>query len=121
MPTGRPRLYETPEEMEPAIEAYFTECDEGDRPYTVPGLARALGFADKQSLIDYAGRAEFSFTIKAAKARIEEQRAEALVTRQSGHVGLIFDLKNNFGWKDQQDIDVKSDGKAINLWGKGSE
>ena len=118
MTVGRPAKFNTADEMEPLIEAYFNDCDEKGKPYTVPGLAYGLGFADKQSLIDYAAKDEFSFTIKAAKARIEQQRAEELVGRNGTVTGLIFDLKNNFGWKDAQQHEHTV--KKVSLWGKNS-
>jgi hypothetical protein len=34
-----------PEEMNALIEAYFTTCDESERPYTVSGLVLARGRA----------------------------------------------------------------------------
>ena len=99
---GRPPMFNSPEEMEPLIQGYFDACDEQGHPYAVPGLVLALGFAHRQTLLQYAKKDEFSFTIKRAKLRIEAQRASALVTRLSGQAVLIFDLKNNFGWKDKK-------------------
>ncbi|NCB04524.1 MAG: hypothetical protein EOM69_03270 [Clostridia bacterium] len=108
---GRPPKFKTPEEMNTLIEAYFTACDETKRPYTVPGLALALGFSSRSSLFDYtarnAGHEEFAATIKKAKLRIEAQRVEALVMCRGNAAGMIFDLKNNFGWRDASE--VKSD------------
>lgn len=107
---GRPPKFKTPEEMNTLIEAYFTACDETKRPYTVPGLALALGFSSRSSLFDYAtrnaGHEEFAATIKKAKLRIEAQRVEALVTCRGNPAGMIFDLKNNFGWRDQQNVEL---------------
>lgn len=96
---GRPFFFTDPDEMQRMIDQYFAECDLSDRPYTVPGLAYALGFACRQSLLNYEGRDEFREIVKRAKLRIEMQRNEGLLT--SGNVpGSIFDLKENFGWKD---------------------
>ncbi len=107
---GRPPKFKTPEDMQALIESYFTACDETKRPYTVPGLALALGFSSRSSLFDYAtrnaGHEEFAATIKTAKLRIEAQRVEALVTCRGNAGGLIFDLKNNFGWKYQQNVEL---------------
>ncbi|ACV68897.1 DNA-packaging protein [Desulfohalobium retbaense] len=103
---GRPPSFESPEEMATSIDEYFLRCDAENRPYTVPGLARALGFSTRKSLWDYEGKPEFVNTIKRAKLRIEEQRSEQLIMRQSNCTGLIFDLKNNFGWQDKFDQEV---------------
>jgi len=107
---GRPPKFKTPEEMNALIEGYFAACDESKRPYTVPGLALALGFSSRSSLFDYtarnAGHEEFAATIKKAKLRIEAQRVEALVMCRGNAAGMIFDLKNNFGWRDQQNVEL---------------
>lgn len=109
---GRPARFSSAEDMQVQIDAYFTACDEGKpkRPYTVPGLALALGFSSRSSLFDYAtrnsGREEFAVTIKKAKLRIETQRVEALVSCKGNAGGMIFDLKNNFGWRDQQNVEL---------------
>jgi len=47
---------------------------------------------------------------EAAKGRIEARLEELLTSRK--HVqGIIFNLKNNYGWKDRQDLHVE-DGKV---------
>ena len=45
-PGGRPRKYDTPEQMQVAIDAYFDE----PKLHTVCGLALHLGFAQRKSL-----------------------------------------------------------------------
>jgi len=100
---GRPPFYKTPKQMQEAIDAYFDNL--GDRPPTVTGLVLALGF-DHRSSLDYylAEKPEFSGTIKAAKSRIEEFLEQTLY-RQASVTGIIFNLKNNFGWKDEQKVE----------------
>lgn len=102
---GRPRKYKTPEEMQMAIDAYFKEIEITGKPPTVMGLVRACDFADRKSLIDYAGYSEeFLHTIKRAKQKVEEYLEERLSQGQNV-AGLIFNLKNNFSWVDKQEID----------------
>jgi hypothetical protein len=100
---GRPPHFSTVGEMEDAIERYFNEADEKKWPYTIPDLAYALGFNSRQSLLNYQNKPIFMDTIKRAKLRIEGQRARQLVQGQGIVAGQIFDLKNNFGWRDQQE------------------
>lgn len=108
-PGGRPAKFKTPEEMQEKIDQYFEECgvtfkvgyDGLVKHPTVTGLSVALGFADRQSLIDYAGKDEFSCTIKQAKLKIEEHLEQCL--HNSSVAGTIFNLKNNFGWKDKHE------------------
>ncbi len=100
---GRPPHFSTVEEMQEAIDRYFQEADEKKWPYTIPDLAYALGFNSRQSLLNYQNKPIFMDTIKRAKLRIEGQRARQLVQGQGIVAGQIFDLKNNFGWRDQQE------------------
>ena len=105
MPAGRPKKFTDVEVLQEKIDQYFADCDERKAKYTVPGLARALGFLSRASVWEYSKRPEFTDTIKGALLKMEQQRAEDLLT-ENNPVGKIFDLKNNFGWKDQKDIGV---------------
>ena len=105
MPAGRPKKFTDVEVLQEKIDKYFADCDERKAKYTVPGLARALGFVSRVSVWEYSKRPEFTNTIKGALLKMEQQRAEDLLT-ENNPVGKIFDLKNNFGWKDQKDIGV---------------
>ena len=110
MSGGRPLKYESVEMMQKDIDKYFAECDEKQKPYTVSGLAYALG-TNRQTLINYEEKEEFVDTIKSAKAKIELFNEEMLYSKDVSTTGVIFNLKNNYGWKDKQEIeaDVKSD------------
>lgn len=120
---GRPPKYKCKEEIEEKIDAYFKECegeilkDErgktifdkfgqpviiGQKPPTVTGLALALGFTTRLSLINYQGKKEFMNTITRAKTMIEAYTEERLFDRE-GSNGAQFSLRNNFkGWNDRQ-------------------
>lgn len=98
MASGRPRIYETAEELETAIEAYFSS----HLKVTITGLALALGFCDRQSLYDYEDRPEFSCIIKKARLRVECKYEEKL--SESACTGAIFALKN-MGWKDKTETE----------------
>lgn len=108
--SGRPLKYNSVEAMQNDIDKYFEECDEKGKPYTVSGLAYALG-TNRQTLINYESKEEFFDTIKGAKARIELFNEEMLYNKDVSTTGVIFNLKNNYGWKDKQEIeaDINSD------------
>ena len=92
------------EEMEKIIEDYFDLCNKKHLPYTVSGLAIALDMT-RETLLRYEEQNEFSDTIKRAKQRVEGY-AEMCLFRGGGiATGVIFSLKNNFGWKDKTEID----------------
>ena len=101
-PGGRPRKFSTPEEMQTAIDKYF---EDHPKP-TICGLALALGFAQRKSLLNYEGYGEeFCNTVKRAKLIIEDSYEQEL---RSNHVaGPIFSLKN-FNWADKQDISLEN-------------
>ena len=106
---GRPKKYKRVEDMEKAIEEYFMRCDTDELPYTVSGLALALGFDSRMSLINYCDYEDeedkpFLDTIKRAKQKIEEY-VETRLFVSGIATGVIFNLKNNFGWKDKQEIE----------------
>jgi hypothetical protein len=100
---GRPLKFKTPEELQTKIEDYFDTRTRQARRYTVAGLCRWLK-CGRDLLIDYNKKDQFSDTIKDAKLRIEEQLEEILISGQPC-TGIIFNLKNNFGWKDRQEIE----------------
>ncbi|WMI81833.1 terminase small subunit [Anaerotignum sp. MB30-C6] len=120
---GRPPKYKCKEEINGLIEAYFEECEgipwldeEGKplqtdkgfiiykkqpKPPTVTGLALALGFNSRMSLLNYQAKKEFMDTITRAKSYIEEYAERRLFDRD-GVNGAKFSLINNFkGWSDR--------------------
>lgn len=130
-PVGRPPAFTSVEDMEVLIDKYFEDCDgkivldkdgnplrnkdgkiirDDRRPYTVTGLALALGFNSRTSLLNYEGKEEFVNTILRAKARVEKYAEERLYDN-NGANGAKFSLANNFkGWTEKQQIeaDVKN-------------
>lgn len=104
-PVGRPRRYPTHEAFEAKTEEYF-QSEEGQTFPTLSGLCLFMGFADKQSFSNYETYGEdFSLTVNKARLRIEAHRHKMLIDRNSFTPGIIFDLKNNHGWKDQQQLE----------------
>lgn len=84
------------------------------QPYsrpTVTGLALALDLT-RQGLLEYEEKGEFSDTVKKAKARVEQFIEDRLF--ENAPAGAIFNLKNNFGWKDK--TEVEQSGKVKGDW-----
>ena len=109
---ARPRLYDDPQAFSEATEAYFADATTP----TMAGLCFHLGFADKQSFSQYEEYGdEFSLTVKRARLRMEADRHGKLLSKDTFTPGLIFDLKNNHGWKDktEQDITVNTHEEAL--------
>lgn len=116
MPGGRPSKFKTVDDLEDMIDWYFFDSlyDSCGMPrpiqrhISISGLALYLGFADRQSIQDYNKRDEFSFTIKRARLVIESYLEEKLMG--TNVTGVIFNLKNNYGWKDTKDVTVDGSG-----------
>jgi hypothetical protein len=115
LPPSMPPKWMDAEAMQAACTKYFTEMAEKELPATVTGLALALGFSDRNGLIRYANgevglevmddatRQALSYTVKRAKAYIEDQAETRLYQGKVNPIGTIFSLKNNFGWIDRQE------------------
>lgn len=101
--TGRPLKYKNSEDLQIAIDNYFTQEDIQERPFTITGLALYLGFESRQSIYDYEKSGEFSYSIKRARLKIENYAEIKLFSTTP--TGAIFALKNH-GWKDKQEIET---------------
>jgi DNA-packaging protein gp3 len=107
---GRPLKYRTVAELKRNIDDYFHNIRMDD--WTITGLALHL-HTDRTTLMNYQGRAEFFDTVKTAKTMIEH--AYELSLRHNGKATDIFALKN-FGWTDQQQVDVTSQGESVVIY-----
>lgn len=104
--------YKTQEQLQAGIDNYFKKCDEDKRPYTMSGLALSLGI-DRVTLIRYGDRDLFATQIKEAKDRVQAQLEENALIGKGNATFTIFNLKNNYGWKDQ--VEVKNDNELTKL------
>ena len=95
---ARPPKYTDVDILQQKIDEYFAEQDKHGKPYTIAGLCRACDMT-RQSLLTYEGKPEFFDTIKKAKAKCEEYLEELLYVGKNP-AGVIFGLKNNYGWTD---------------------
>ena len=128
-PRGRPLLFNDVKKLDARVKKYFKSCwtqkidmwgnpvfikDANgkktkkkvmiqSKPYTVGGLAVFLDCSE-DSLVRYRDgegeRKEFCGTIKRACDIIYSYKQEYLYSGRNT-VGAIFDLKNNYGWKDK--------------------
>lgn len=119
MKVGRKLKFKTVEKLEEAIKEYFDNCDNrliqgydnknneqfayiSPEPYTMSGLAYALDM-DRRSLLNYGKRGQFFPTIKRARRRVATDVERRLMEGKNA-AGAIFNLKNNFGWKDESQV-----------------
>lgn len=79
-------------------------------PYTITGLALALD-TSRETLLDYENKDKFSDTIKRAKLKIHNFTELKLF--ETNATGPIFNLKNNYGWKDKSEVDTNITGVEL--------
>lgn len=105
--TGRPRTYDDPVAFAKLVQEYFNKCVTHKRRPTLAGISAHLGFYDKESFVYYENAGEeFSRTVRNARLLIEDDRWQQLLDKDRFTVGVIFDLKNNHGWKDKSELDL---------------
>lgn len=104
---GHPPKFTTVDELEQLVDSYF-ETEDGKETPGVAGLAVHLD-TTRKTLLDYENKPEYSYTIKRAKARIEAKMEKRLYGQNV--TGLIFNLKNNFGWVDKTEVKQEVSGE----------
>ena len=123
---GRPRKYATPEEFERAISKYFGSItttypdrtgkkDNNGDPVLITELIEAptmtgmCNYLDltRESWGDYSNREGYSDIAARAKQIIEAYLEQQLLTSTRNQQGIIFNLKNNFGWAEK--IETKNE------------
>jgi hypothetical protein len=118
---GRPLIFKSVKDIEDKIEEYFNYCDNrlvqgydnktneqfayiSPEPYTMSGLAYYLGI-DRRTLLNYSNKDEYFPTIKKARDRVEMDIDRRLNDKNAFTPGLIFNLINNFDWKQKSEVD----------------
>lgn len=96
----RPKIFKSKKALQEAIDNYFNDMDQAQRPYTLSGLAYYLEI-DRKTLYNYGKDDKFFPTVKRAREKIEMQLEENLVSAGNATTGIIFNLKNNYGWTDK--------------------
>ena len=132
---GRKPTFASAEEMQEKIDAYFESCEPkllcdrngdpmlnkngepvyyGGRPLTIQGLAFALGFNSRQSLLNYKAKKEFVDTVTRARLRVEQYAAEQLFDRDAQR-GAQFTLAYGFDYCRESESKDKEGGVRLTL------
>lgn len=128
MPAGRPKKY-TAKTLEQAVNRYFKSIsctrnamdlegnqifnDDGEpitytayvRPPSISALCLSLGI-EKRTWANYAEQETMAPVVENTKARVEAYLEEQLTIREKGVQGIIFNLQNNYGWKQKQEVEL---------------
>ena len=102
-PGGRPRAFNSVEEIEMKVAEYKKYLEENDKPATMAGLAYYLG-VDRKTLFNYSKDQEYFPTIKKYRDWIMFEIEENVLIK--GHGGSIF-LAKNYGYTDRQEVNVE--------------
>lgn len=132
MKTGRPKKFKNKKALAEAIEGYFRSIsrtielkdftgevilnDDGEAirklqfvvPPSISGLCIHLGIdrSTWQNYCDPEQHPEFREITAMTRARIEAWLEEQLLTREKGVQGIIFNLQNNYGWRQKQEVEL---------------
>ena len=123
-------FYQTPEELQEAIDDYFQTCKEGKKreiltkkgevveiiqeiPLNIADLAYHLGFADRQSIQDYGKREDFTFIISRARLYIEGDNVRKGLTGEYDAKTNNLNLISNYGYSQKVEITVKDKAQGL--------
>lgn len=113
-PTGiriygyHPTRFASAADMAVAIERYFDLCEMLGKPYTMYGLALALGY--NKSNFDYIEtHPEFRDVVSWAKTIVIEQTESRLLQAEVPSSGLAFWMKNNANYVDKVEVEHSGD------------
>lgn len=98
---GTHKKYDNNELLSAKIDDYFATSKQ---ILSITGLCNYLGIC-RDTLCEYEKLEIFSDTVKIAKQKIEQFVEEQALLGKLNPAVSIFNLKNNFGWKDTQHIE----------------
>ena len=103
---GRPRIYETEEEIEQVFRDYL---EDARKKHELPNVAGFVVFADigRQTFYDY--EKHFPYTYK----KINDILENATINARIGDSFKQFYMKNKFGYRDKTEIE--SENKNVNM------
>lgn len=82
-------------------------------PPSMTELCLQLGIS-RETLSNYGNEEEYIDTITRARGRIEAYLEGELLKRNKVQ-GVIFNLKNNYGWKDKQEVSLEDNRLEVNV------
>lgn len=120
MPAGRPLKFQSVEDLDKKIDEYFTLCEEKKQKPLITELAYYLD-TSRETLCDYKEKDGFSDSLKKAKQRCEIILERNLIEGKVNPTGSIFNLKNNYGWKDKTETEHSGSFSLSGLFDKAKE
>lgn len=134
--SGKPKMFNSPEELEKEIEDYFKWCDDNpireqnwvgkegsevyktkQRPYLIEGLCLRLN-CERQTLLNYEkkpGYEEYFDILTRAKRKITQNNLTYGLTGEYNPRLVQFLLTNNAEYKDKSETDITSGGDKLSF------
>lgn len=104
---GRPRLYDSPEQFNEAVNAYYQRCMEHNEPLTLTGLCLFMGFSGRQALFNYATYEGFLDAVTRARSLIEYgYEKTVLLDKNNAAARLLTCIGGDDFWNPATKIDV---------------
>lgn len=106
-------------ELKRLIDEYFKEADEKGEPYLITGLCLKLE-CSRECLLEwdkdtgkYPKPEKAVKLIRDAKLKCQNWIEKSMMTGKTNPVAAIFNLKNNYRWKDKTELDATTNGKDL--------
>jgi len=103
MPAGRPRIFNSVDEMQLLIDRYFQRIEKTEEIPDIEGLCLELELC-RETLKQYQLKEEFTDAIKKAKTKIFFRKKQLAMSGKMNPAVFIFDAKNNHDYVDKQEI-----------------
>lgn len=101
-PVGRPRKFNSPEELQEKINEFYDYCEARELPLSFERLSTFIGI-DRKTIYNYEKKDEYFHSIKEVRERIMADLMEKGLNGSINSTFGIFCLKN-YGYSDRQDI-----------------
>ena len=106
---GRPRLYETPEQFNEGVDAYYRAVmvTPGE-PLTLTGLCLHMGFSGRQAMFGYAAYEGFENAVARARSLIEYGYEKCVLNDRNGAAArLLACIGGDEFWRDTRKLEVE--------------
>lgn len=105
---GRPRLYDSPEQFNEAVDAYYQAVQRTPgEPLTITGLCLFMGFSGRQAMLRYATYEGFSDAVQRARTLIEYgYEKTVLLEKNNAAARLLKAVAGDDFWNDSVTVEV---------------
>ncbi len=106
---GRPRLYETPEQFNEAVDAYYRAVMvRPDEPLTLTGRCLHMGFSGRAAMFRYAAYEGFQHAVARARTLIEYGYEKCVLNdRNAAAARLLACIGGDEFWRDTRKLEVE--------------